>query len=99
MINNEDKTMYCKYCSEYYYVTNHEDIIEHETSINHLMNISEKNHRSAIIIGGDVGTIFKKHTKNATKNIVFSPEHLPLGHPPALCTSCAADFSAAAGTG
>ena len=55
MINNEDKTMYCKYCSEYYYVTNHDDIIEHETSINHLMNISEKNNRSAIVIeGGDV---------------------------------------------
>ena len=69
MINNEDKTMYCKYCSEYYYVTNHDDIIEHETSINHLMNISEKNHRSAIVIeGGDVETIFKKHTNNATKN-------------------------------
>ena len=69
MINNEDKTMYCKYCSEYYYVKNHDDIIEHETSINHLMNISEKNHRSAFVIeGDDVGTIFKKHTNNATKN-------------------------------
>ena len=69
MINNEDKTMYCKYCSEYYYVTNHDDIIEHETSINHLMNISGKNNRSAIVIeGGDVETIFKKHTNNATKN-------------------------------
>ena len=40
----EDRSLYCKYCLEYYYVKNQNDIVEHTTSMNHLMNISRNRH-------------------------------------------------------
>jgi hypothetical protein len=44
--HEEDRSIYCKYCLEYYYAKHQNDIVEHTTSMNHLMNISRNRHNN-----------------------------------------------------